>query len=84
MSSGLLSGCLQNQIKLLAPEIRKIFGSWVGLGWVCTYDFIKVKMNYKKHILLKIKNTLFLDTPCKEVNNYELPLIIYNKYTEIG
>ncbi len=40
MSSGLLSGCLQNQIKLLAPEIRKIFGSWVGLGWVYTYDLL--------------------------------------------
>jgi hypothetical protein len=32
MSSGLLSGCLQNQIQLLAPEIGKIFGFWVGIG----------------------------------------------------
>jgi hypothetical protein len=40
MSSGLLSGCLQNQILLLAPEIGKIFGFWVGLGWVCTYDLL--------------------------------------------
>jgi hypothetical protein len=40
MSSGLLSGCLQNQNFLLAPEIGKIFGFWVGLGWVCTYDLL--------------------------------------------
>jgi hypothetical protein len=40
MSSGLLSGCLQNQIKLLATEIGKIFGFWVGIGWVCTYDLL--------------------------------------------
>jgi hypothetical protein len=40
MSSGLLSGCLQNQIKLLALEISKIIRFWVGLGWVCTYDLL--------------------------------------------
>ncbi len=40
MSSGLLSGCLRNKIKLLAPEIGKMFGFWVGLGWVCTYDLL--------------------------------------------
>jgi hypothetical protein len=40
MSSGLLSGCLQNQIQLLAPENGKIFGFWVGLGWVYTYDLL--------------------------------------------
>jgi hypothetical protein len=40
MSSGLLSGCLQNQIYLLAPKIEKIFRLWVGLGWVCTYDLL--------------------------------------------
>jgi hypothetical protein len=40
MSSGLLSGCLQNQIRLLAPEIKKISRFWVGLGLVCTYDLL--------------------------------------------
>jgi hypothetical protein len=40
MSSGLLSGCLQNKNFLLAPEVRKIFGFWVGLGWVFTYDLL--------------------------------------------
>jgi hypothetical protein len=35
MSSDLLSGCLQNQIQLLALEIGKNIGFWVGLGWVC-------------------------------------------------
>ncbi len=41
ISSGLLSECLQNPIQLLAPEIGKIFGIWVGLGWVCTYDLLE-------------------------------------------
>jgi hypothetical protein len=40
MSSGLLSGYLKNQIRLLALEIGKKFEFWVGLGWVCTYDLL--------------------------------------------